>query len=543
MKIRGDTMTLDGVILHDLVEELKKDLTNAKINRIYQISNLEILLEIRSASTKKMLFMSSSLDNPRIYFTKKKYLNPENAKGFGMVLRKYIERGLITKVHQIENDRILELDIQSYSEMDDLVCNHLIFEIMGRNSNIILTNSAYEIIDAMRKLSPSETTDRLILPHAKYTYPTPSKTINPFTEDTNHENSEYMGCGSMITKEAAYRNISIASLVKTPVQPVFFNDSKKQEFYAFDLQSIEGKRTFFPDLSSLFDWYYNQEKNIKESSILELEKVVKANLNHLLVKKANLEEDREQAKKNIIYTHYGMILQANFYLLKKGMESITLSDYLDAGELITIPLSKLKDPTANLKTIFQKGKKAKITLEKTQEQLTEIEKEKDYLEEILLSLSYAEKEDINDIQDELVQNGYLKQTKRMPKKKKKPLLATYKIDDYTILVGKNSTQNDYLSHTLAKANDLWFHVKDAPGSHVVVLKENHETFSESCIRLASMLAGFYSKMGESSSIPVDYTLVRYLKKIPGQKGYHVTYTNQKTIYIDPIKELMEKAKI
>ncbi len=539
-------MAMDGVFIHYLVKELNDELQNTKINRIFQMSTLDILLEMRTTKGNVSLLISSSLDNPRIYLTTKKYIYPNTALNFCMVLRKYIERGVITSITQVENDRIILINIQSFSELSDLKTYHLVFEIMGRNSNIILIDDEYTIIDAIRKLPPQKDTDRIILPHATYSFPKPNKLINPFTIHQIYPNEEYMGCGKEIMQEANYTSTNIHSLLPVTPNPVYFDGSKKNTFYAFDLQSIEGKRKFFSSISLLLDDYYNLEKPIEEEEIKKLLKVVSQAKSHLLQKIDNVTTDLKIAEENKVYTDYGKLLQSSLYLVTKGMIKITLEDFYHDSKLITIELNPLLTPSDNLKKIFQKAKKAATGCEILKTQLQKFEIELNRLNELEEDIKLSQKEDMPDIQRILIDEGYLTKTNKYHKKNKAPHISTYIIPGYIIYVGKNSLQNNYIAHTLARNDDLWFHVKDVPSSHVLLRKDGETTWNEKSIRIASNICSCFSKAKLSQSVPVDYTYVKYLKKIPGIPGYHVTYTNQKTIYIDPnpddFKEYLKKEK-
>ena len=218
------------------------------------------------------------------------------------------------------------------------------------------------------------------------------------------------------------------------------------------------------------------------------------------------------------------------------MEQVVVINFLENNEEIIINLDPNKDPSENLKIFFTKGKKAKKTLIEANKQLVIVRDEIEYLENILFQLEDATPTECEEIKNELIQNGYIRNKTKRSSKNQKLSITKYTIDEIDIYIGKNNLQNNYLTHTLAKPYDYWFHIKDGTGSHVIVKVPNIEfEITETIIRFAANAASYYSKFRTSSSVPVDYTRVKYIKKIPGQMGSKVTYTNQLTIYIDPVE--------
>ena len=291
--------------------------------------------------------------------------------------------------------------------------------------------------------------------------------------------------------------------------------------------------------------YNNDSLKTVNFNAVEIEKTIQKEAKKAALKYSNLVEDLEKAYKNIKYSDIGILLQSNLYKVKKGDKSVTVNNYLGNNEEIQIELNPLLDPSSNLKAIFNKAKKASKAIIEIQKQIDKVLNEIHYLNTILFQLSIANNNDLEQIKQELVLNGYIKSNLKTKKKPQKIDLLSYNIEDVIIYVGKNNTQNDYLTHKLAASNDYWFHVQKLSGSHVIVkVPENNPNYemSELVIRTAANLAAYYSTGKTSSSVPVDYTKVRFLKKVPGMKGSFVTMVNQKTIYIDPDIELINKLK-
>ena len=535
-------MSIDGCFIHYLTTELNKEILNFKINKIYQPAPLEIVLQLRGKNetgliVNKQLLISSKLDHPRIHLLTKKISNPEVPNNFCMLLRKYIERGVIKEIKQYQNDRLIELHINAYNELDDENTFILIFEIMGRNSNIILLNSENTIIDALRKLPPSFDNLRTIIPHAKYNYPSSTKSINPFNKEIPLLLDNLQGVSKQLLNTLnELDNSNILSFLNQEIKPVIFKTEKKLDFYAYPLSNDYEVISTHQTLSEMLEEYYNESLKTVNYNAVELEKTIQKELKKANIKLSNLTLDLQKAKENLKYSNIGILLQSNLYKVKKGDTKVIVLDYFNNNKELEINLNPLLDPSSNLKAIFNKAKKASNAIVEVKKQIDIVLKEIEYLNTILFQLSIADNKDLEEIKLELSLNGYLKSNQKYKKKQQKIEFITYKVDDILIYVGKNNTQNDYLTHKIASSNDYWFHTKNLPGSHVIVkIPENDPNFimSEKLIRAAANIAAYYSTGKTSSSVPVDYTKVRYLKKVPGMKGSFVTLSNQKTIYIDP----------
>lgn len=535
-------MPTDGVFIHHLTKELKSDLLGGRINKIYQPAPLMIILQIRNKTSNYNLLLSSILDAPRVHITNQKLDNPPNPLNFCMILRKYIERGEIVDISQFHNDRLIILHIKAINELGDEEVYLLITELMGRNSNIILINSQNIIIDAIRKVPPSVNNTRMIIPKAHYEYPITNK-IDPFTNQNATPDSDLEGVSKPLLIEAKERN-NIYDIINQATKPTLFIKDKI-DYYAFDLFYIDGERRFFPTISQLLDFYYTTCLNTKSEDVNNVKKVIKAKLKSCHKKEDNLLDDIDKANDNLIYNEYGILLQSYLYLIKKGDKEVNVTDYLHDNVDLVIELDPYKEPSENLKVFFSKGKKAKKTLIEANKQLTIVKEEISYLEDILFQLDNVNGTDLIELKEELMENGYLKKNAKTRMKKvnnRKMNIIKLTIDDIDIYVGKNNLQNAYLTTVFANIHDYWFHVKDAPGSHVILrVPDNDLEFilTEHLIRTCANLSAYYSTYRNSSSVPVNYTKVKYIKKIPGKKGCNVIYSNNSTIYIDPLEPKLE----
>lgn len=539
-------MSMDGIFIHYLVEEFNSFLNKGKINKIYQPNPLDIVIQVKKDGSTYQLLLSASLDSSRLYLTKQSFVNPATPGNFCMLLRKYIERGIITNIKQYQNDRIIMFEVNTFNELGDNVNYHLILELMGRNSNVILIDENNKIIDAIRKLPPSDTTTRYIIPKASYELPIQENKVNPFTDNTDDVLLDNIqGLAKNIEKEITeYYNGNIKAFLSQKIKPTIYQNGNKFDYYCFDLNSYQVINNSFTTLSEMLDYYYNQYKKTINYSNSDLIKQVKRLITHQKTKLNNLNDDLIKAKDNIKFKDLGILLQANLYNVKKGMSSIIVTNFLGNNEELTIALNPELDPSKNLKQIFTKGKKASNALIEVQKQIDKVTNEINYLEDIQSMIEFSTATELEEIKLDLFSNSeqYKNKVKKLAKKNKKLEIQHFSFQDVTIYIGKNNLQNDYLTNKLARNNDYWFHVKDSSGAHVIVSVPGNASdyqMNEETIRLAANLSAYYSKYSSSSSVPVDYTKVKYLKKIPGMKGYHVTYTNQKTIYIDPSYDLIK----
>jgi len=546
-------MSFDGNIVKNLTKEFNESLLFGRINKIYQLSKYDLLFIINTKLGKKQLLISSSPSYARIHLTSMNYEKPDTPPNFCMFLRKHLEGGIIENINQITNDRVIVFDVKYRNELGDLAIKKFIVEVMGRHSNIIIADENFKILEAIKHVMPFDGKERTVFPGAIYETPVSNK-INPFDKEKrkefllNPENinekillDNFIGFSPLITKEIIHlfstskRNINIIfdELVNS-FNPLIIH-SKKDYFYFTDITHIKGERTYFETVNYLIDRYYYEKDTIdivKQKS-KDLVKFIK---NFIIRSKHKI----EKLNKDLIATNKrddlrvkGELIQANIGVIRKGDSKLKCLNYYTDKE-VEIDLDSKISPSKNSEKYFKKYKKLKNSVVYINAQIKEALNEIAYFEVLLHQVESASLKDIEEIKDELVEKRYIKKKQDIKKKtkKKKPNYDTYyDSDGIEILVGKNNIQNDYISHKLAKHNEVWFHTKGSPGSHVLVRKAF--PLSETTIRTASLLAAYFSKMKNSSSVPVDYVEVRYLKKVPGKVGSFVTYKNNKTIYIDP----------
>ena len=585
-------MALDGITLRSLVHEMKSKLVNGKIDKITQPEKDEIWLTIRNEKQNHKLLISANSSTPRIHFVNDaKKENPLTAPMFLMLLRKHIGNGTIKSVEQRSTERIVEISIDAYDELRVLKNKTLIIELMGKHSNIILVHTEdRKIIDSIKRVSLNISSVREVLPGLTYQYPPGHKKISPihrldedeFRSLCSNFHSEiyklfymsYEGMSPTISKEICYRaNVestevaSSLSEVKTEkLWGTFFRMMSRIEQHEYSpCIVIQRNPHTILDFSAVLLTHYETMELVEYQSIhtaceefyflkdraeriqqrtSALRKKIQTRLDTLQHK---TEKQNNEISSSVLLDKdklYGELLTSYIYQIKTGMSEITLENFYNNNEKITIPLDVQKSPSENIQRYFKRYQKSKNRIEELTEQLAIAQKEISYLENVLLSISQIETYDeISEIQDELAKQGYIRRPSNHKSKKEtisSPMEFTAS-DGTTILVGKNNTQNDRLTLKLSSPNDTWLHTKDIPGSHVII-RAKQQDISEKTLYEAAILAAYYSKGKFSSNVPVDYTERKNVKKPSGAKPGMVIYVNNSTIYVTPEESVVEQLK-
>ena len=532
-------MAIDGVLIHHLVNEIKDKILNGRINKIIQSNQTDVILQIHNFKNYNLL-ISVSYTAPRVYLTNDKPYSPQTPYNFCMVLRKYLERGIIKSIKQIDNDRIIVIDVEGKNELGDTIIYQLIIELMGRSSNLILINEQNKIIEVLKRHFPNNLeTSRIMIPKATYKYPEKRNMINPFIDTYNikiEELNNIEGLSKYHKQEILFLN-SVSDFINKEINPTIITIENKKVFSPYKLESIIGDKESFNDISTMLSKYYAENTKQDNPNYHLLQKIITRKLNILESKVNNLNNDLENAQKHTEDIIKGQLIQTYLYKIKKGMTNISLPSF-EGDKIYDITLDPLKSPIDNMQKYFKNYKKSINGIFHINKQLEITYNEIRYLKTILSQIEFVNQQEFLEIRQELIQNGYLKEDKKTKVKNNSiKAITKYSIDNATFYVGKNNLQNNYLTHNFAKKTDYWFHVKDMPSAHIIV--QTNE-LSERVIRIAAHLAALNSKYEKSSSVAVDYTLVKNIKKIPNTLGCFVTYTNQKTIYIDPSLEDLNK---
>ena len=533
-------MALDGITLTKVKEDLEKYLP-IRINRIAETSKTEVVFNVHVNGIRTNLVMSFHSNYNHICLSDKNYTTFTDPSTFVMVLRKYILNGIIYQIDQFDHDRYLLMHVRARNELYDEKEYILSVELMGKYANLILVDETNRIIDALKKIPPYENTRRTILPGAEFTLPDKQDKFDPFNDPKIDLNEslvkQLQGFSKLLENEVRFRmNDSsfpeIMALIKESDRLYLSRIKDSYEFHIIPLTHLNVEYSKW-DIQKGFDeiYYEDDEKERIKNIADDLYKVVKRQIKHYSTKIDKLKASYEDALNLDGDKENGDLLYMYSDLEAKGLKEIEIEDYEGKKKLIRLdPKLSIKANANRYFKEYQKKRKGKIYIE---EQIELARNELTYFESLNEQLSIANYSDALDIKEELSRYGYLKKNSSKNRKKKKINLYQTKVDDHLITFGKNNIQNVFLSFDYAHSNYTWFHAKGFHGSHVVV---DTDKPSEKLIRTCANLAAYYSKGRYSSSVPVDYCLVKELKKVKGAKPGFVTFRNYKTIYIDPIED-------
>lgn len=556
-------MSLDGFFTHALVAELKEQLLNGRIHKIYQPFEQELQFVIRANRKNQRLSASIHPTYYRLHLTEERPSNPTHAPMFCMLLRKHLENASILDIRQVANDRMIEFELSGRDELGDLQTYLLIFELMGRHSNILLVNTKSQtIIDCIKHVSPAFNSYRTLQPGATYIRP-PQNTAQVnilelaaddlaqwVDEHTDHliagqAHQVIQGLSKMVAEalqhmivNEKYTPIAAIQYILDQIkaaQPTLFENKENLKFYAFDLPHLPGNRHTSPSLSSLLEEFFQQKVHLDRVKQLSGDMIQK--IKHIIdrnsTKLAKLTKERATASAADNYRIKGELLNAYAYQLTKGLKETHLDNYYDDNQPLLVELDPRKTPIENSQQYFKKYAKYRDSLKYIDQQEALAMNENAYLEGVLVQLSQADLEDVETIKQELTDEGYVSQRKGSVKKraKSKSKPRRYRSSDGVIIyVGRNNQQNDELSLRRAAKNHWWLHTKDIPGAHVIIESDKP---SEQTMQEAAEIAAYYSKFQQSANVPVDTVQVKQLHKPNGAKPGFVIYEGQQTLFVTP----------
>lgn len=545
-------MPYDGLVTKNICNELSSILLEGKIDKIIQPNKDETLLFIRNNRVTYKLLLSANAENARAHITEVKSIeNPTKPFNFCMVLRKYLLGAKLVNIFQPNNDRIINFTFENSNELGDKETKILIIEMMGKHSNIILTTENNTIIDSIHHIDFEISSVREVMPGRKYILPPSQDKQNPFSikkadfdnilQSDNKLSAHFTGICTLVSNSL---NISsydeFNNFINHKVQPVVLLDNNiPKDFYFIDLPSNYNKK-HFDSLSQAIDYFYTYKlENRKiESAKNELahivSKLVSKYEKNLEIVNKKIESTKDMEKLKI----EGELLSSNLYKVKPFDKEITLDNYY-TGCPITLQLNPNLTASQNLQNIFKKYNKLKNTLVACSKQKEELISALNYFESLFYEI-HTQKyiEDLEEIKLELIEQGIIKKvSKKQKDMPSKPL--EFDVSNYKVLIGKNNIQNDKLTFHIASKTDIWFHVKNAPGSHTILRLNNIDidNVSYETLNQVASLAAYHSKLKNSPKVEVDYTLVKNVKKIPGAKPGMVIYENYKTLYVEPLESL------
>ena len=549
-------MSFDGFFLHHMTEELRQELLYGRIQKINQPFEQELVLQIRSKRQNHKLLLSAHPVFGRIQLTNTSFENPAVPNTFIMVMRKYLQGATIESIEQIDNDRVLEISVSNKNEIGDSVAATLVIEIMGKHSNIILMDKASgNIIEAIKHVGFSQNSYRTILPGSTYVTPPQTGSRNPFTisdgklfeilqtedlsarslqklfqglgRDTAAELSQRLTSDKLKIFHAFFTSSTQATLTSKSFTPILFADSQKE----------------FPSLSQLLDAFYQDkaERDRVNQQASELIHRVENELEKNRKKLTKQEQELVATENAEEFRQKGELLTTFLHQVPNNQDQVELDNYY-TSEKITIVLDKALTPNQNAQRYFKKYQKLKEAVKHLTGLIEETKETIQYLESVETALSQANLTEIAEIHEELIQTGFIRRRQREKIQKRKKPEKYLSTDGQTIiLVGRNNLQNDELTFKMAKKEELWFHAKDIPGSHVVItgnLQPSDEVKTD-----AAELAAYFSKARLSNLVQVDMIEVKKLNKPTGGKPGFVTYTGQKTLRVTPDEAKIKSMKM
>ncbi len=540
-------MSFDGFFLHHIVEELRNELVNGRIQKINQPFEQELVLQIRSNRQSHRLLLSAHPVFGRIQLTQTTFENPAQPSTFIMVLRKYLQGALIESIEQVENDRIVEMTVSNKNEIGDHIQATLIIEIMGKHSNILLVDkSSHKILEVIKHVSFSQNSYRTLLPGSTYIAPPSTESLNPFTikdeklfeilqtQELTAKNlqSLFQGLGRDTANElerilvseklSAFRNFfnqeTKPCLTETSFSPVPFANQVGEPF---------------ANLSDLLDTYYKDkaERDRVKQQASELIRRVENELQKNRHKLKKQEKELLATDNAEEFRQKGELLTTFLHQVPNDQDQVILDNYY-TNQPIMIALDKALTPNQNAQRYFKRYQKLKEAVKYLTDLIEETKATILYLESVETVLNQAGLEEIAEIREELIQTGFIRRRQREKIQKRKKLEQYLASDGKTIIyVGRNNLQNEELTFKMARKEELWFHAKDIPGSHVVI--SGNLDPSDAVKTDAAELAAYFSQGRLSNLVQVDMIEVKKLNKPTGGKPGFVTYTGQKTLRVTP----------
>ncbi|HZG77717.1 MAG TPA: NFACT RNA binding domain-containing protein [Paenibacillus sp.] len=561
-------MAFDGLVVRAVAHELQP-FVGGRIHKIHQPNEHDLVFTIRGQGVTRKLLLSANPTYPRFHLTDRSFQNPLEAPMFCMLLRKYCENGVIESIEQLGMERIVHFTVRQRDELGDIGVKRIVFELMGRHSNIILMDpETGAVLEAAHRVTPAISAHRIVAPGSAYVPPPEQEKRNPLSAsaaDVAETLGETAGDAEAAAKRlvAAYSGLSplaaraivgaaddpaaafaeaMARIARHDYSPNIVEDASrgKSAFSVVPLPAGDGGiRETFDSVSECLERYYGDkaERDLVKQRTHDLMRLLVNERNKNEKKIEKLRETMEDAKDADRYRIYGELLNAYMHTFARGDAAVEVVNYYDEEQrTVAIPLDPLLTPSENAQRYFKKYQKMRNSLGVVEEQMAQARDEIRYMDILLQQLEGASLADIEEIRSELVEGGYLRRRgadkgPKRGKKNDKPSVHAYRSsEDVPIYVGRNNLQNDYITNRLAHPNDTWLHTKDMPGSHVVI---RADSFGDATLAEAANLAAYFSKGQQSSLVPVDYTLVRHVKKPSGAKPGFVIYDKQKTLFVTP----------
>lgn len=550
-------MSFDGFFLHHMVEELRSELLNGRIQKINQPFEQELVLQIHSNRKSHRLLLSAHPVFGRIQLTESTFENPAQPSTFIMVLRKYLQGAVIESIEQIENDRIVEITVSNKNEIGDHIQATLIIEIMGKHSNILLVDkSSHKILEVIKHIGFSQNSYRTLLPGATYIAPPSTEALNPFTIK-DEKLFEILQTQELTAKNLQNLFQGLGRDTATELEKQLLNDKLAtfRNFFGQETKPCLTDKSFscvpfstkieghFSSLSQLLDVYYKDkaERDRVKQQASELIRRVENELQKNRQKLKKQEKELLATENAEEFRQKGELLTTFLHQVPNDQDQVILENYY-TNQPITIALDKALTPNQNAQRYFKRYQKLKEAVKYLTDLIEETKATILYLESVETVLNQAGLDEIAEIREELIQTGFIRRRQREKIQKRQKPEQYLASDGKTIIyVGRNNLQNEELTFKMARKEELWFHAKDIPGSHVVIsgnLNPTDEVKTD-----AAELAAYFSKGRLSNLVQVDMIEVKKLNKPTGGKPGFVTYTGQKTLRVTPDPEKIQSMKI
>ncbi len=593
-------MSLDGLFLHCIRTELENSIVGAKVDKVYQPSSEELVFSLRTRMQGgKKLLLSARANSPRINLTGASYENPASPPMLCMLLRKRLGGATVTAIRQNGCDRILFLDFLAVNEMGEKENLSLAIEIMAQYSNVVLVSEDGTIIDALKRVDFTKSSKRLVLPGVKYELPPAQDKVNILEETTDLATerimsfpnktvssailSSVMGVSPIVSRELSYTafdedvyvrdaDLKTLSLVLDKFKREYAHGSqrycllKDENGKPFDFSFMPitqygdmATAEYFNNASELLDEYYSKRDSIERMThkTADLRKLLQSTRERIIRKVDNQRVELKACENREALRISAELINANLYRLKKGESFYDLPNYYDDNKIMRVSVDPALSPAQNSQKYFKEYKKTYTAEKKLTEQIEAGIEELSYLDTVLDELLRAENErDVGAIKEELLSSGYIRnrsmqksqKIKRNGQRVKQKTVSSLPpkeyetTDGFRVLVGRNNLQNDKLSMKSSEKLDMWLHTKDYPGSHVIIVNKNGEV-SDRAIEEAAVIAAVNSTARDAHKVPVDYTLVKNLKKPTGARPGKVIFHENWTVYVTPDEAFAESLRV
>lgn len=593
-------MSLDGLFLHCIRAELENSIIGAKVDKVYQPSSEELVFSLRTRKQGgKKLLLSARANSPRINLTGASYENPASPPMLCMLLRKRLGGATVTAIRQNGCDRILFLDFLAVNEMGEKENLSLAVEIMAQYSNVVLVSEDGMIIDALKRVDFTKSSKRLVLPGVKYELPPAQDKVNILEETTDLATerimsfpnktvssatlSSVMGVSPIVSRELSYiafgedvyvrdADLKTFSLVLDKFKREYAHgssrycllkdeDGKPFDFSFMPITQYGGMATveYFDNASELLDEYYSKRDSIERMThkTADLRKLLQSTKERIIRKIDNQRIELKACENRETLRVSAELINANLYQLKKGESFYDIPNYYDDNKIMRVSVDPALSPAQNSQKYFKEYKKTYTAEKKLTEQIEAGVEELNYLDTVLDELLRAENErDVGAVKEELLSSGYIRnrsmqksqKIKRNGQRVKQKTVSSLPpkeyetTDGFRVLVGRNNLQNDKLSMKSSEKLDMWLHTKDYPGSHVIIVNKNGE-ISDRAIEEAAVIAAVNSTARDAHKVPVDYTLVKNLKKPTGARPGKVIFHENWTVYVTPDEAFAESLRV